>query len=113
MSDAEWYSRMADSEGIRRRRYVETRRIADLREARGNQCRRCGSRVKLEFAHVKPTKVKGMGRGQQVRYGDIKRNPDAYELLCRDCHRAFDRKGGYNAFFGLLLVEWLEGGRNA
>lgn len=44
------------------------------------------------------------------RYCDVKRNPDSYELLCWNCHREFDRKGGYNVFFGLLLVEWLNGG---
>lgn len=98
-------------EGSKPRR-IETRSIQELRDARGNRCRRCGSKSKLEFAHVKETSVRGRGRGQMVRYCDIKRNPDAYELLCWHCHHEFDRKGGYRVFFGLLLVEWLNGGRN-
>lgn len=92
-------------------RRIETRSMQELREARGNRCRRCRSRSKLEFAHVKETKVSGRGRGQMVRYCDIKRNPDAYELLCWDCHHEFDRQGGYRVFYGLLLVEFLEGDR--
>lgn len=107
ISAEEWYRRMVESEGTQRRRYVETRSIQELRDARGDRCRRCGSRSKLEFAHVKETSVRGRGRGQMVRYCDIKRNPGSYELLCWHCHHEFDRKGGYRVFFGLLLVEWL------
>lgn len=90
-------------------RRIETRSMQELRDARGDKCRRCGSRSKLEFAHVKETGLNGRGRGQMHRYGDIKRNPDAYELLCWDCHREFDRKGGYRVFYGLLFIEWLNG----
>lgn len=108
VSDAEWYATMmAQADAPPKRRYVETRSIQELRDARGNQCRRCGSRLKLEFAHVKETKLRGRSRGQMHRYCDIKRNPDAYELLCWNCHREFDKKGGYTVFFGLLLVSWL------
>lgn len=88
-------------------RYVERRSMQELRDARGNRCRRCRSRAKLEFAHVKETPLRGRGRGQMHRYCDIKKNPDCYELLCWDCHHEFDRQGSYKAFPGLLLYEFL------
>src|SRR6185369_10379450 len=92
--------------GMRPRR-IETRSMTKLREARGNRCRRCRARSRLEFAHIKETALKGRGRGQMHRYCDIKKNPDCYELLCYECHREFDRRGGYRIFCGLLFVEWL------
>lgn len=66
-----------------------------LREARGGRCERCHSKRKkvLEFAHIKPTTLNGRGRGQSRRYLDIKRNPTSYRLLCKACHKLFDRTG--------------------
>lgn len=61
-----------------------------LRADRGNKCNRCPSRAKLEFAHLRETGLKGRSRGGRDRYYDIRRNPDAYELMCQRCHRAFD-----------------------
>lgn len=58
---------------------------------RGNACEYCRSIQDLEFAHIKPTKLKGMGRGKDRRAYDIKRNPDSYMLMCQKCHRAFDK----------------------
>jgi hypothetical protein len=92
-----------------RGRRIERRNVQLLRDERGNRCRRCGSRVKLEFAHVQATALQGRSRGSIHRYYDIKKNPGAYELLCRDCHRDFDKRGGYSVFFGLLFVAWLNG----
>lgn len=71
--------------------------IERLRIARGNKCEWCGlsqSKAKLrypnglEFAHRHTTTVNGRGRGLPQRYHDIKNNPGAYELLCRECHLA-------------------------
>lgn len=69
--------------------------MEELRAAYGGRCRRCGRRRSgrgrpLEFAHVRPTGVCGMGRGQRVRFFDVLRNPECYELLCKACHRRMD-----------------------
>ncbi len=57
----------------------------------GHTCFRCGSKVRLEFAHKRPTELHGQGRGRKERVSDVRRNPDAYVLLCHDCHAWFDR----------------------
>lgn len=58
-------------------------------------CWECGYNdllgVGLEFAHVKPTKLSGQGRGFYARYRDVLKNPDCYRLMCCDCHKRFDR----------------------
>lgn len=73
--------------------------LHDLRYERGACCEECGVKLKrnkrnglynLEFAHIKPTGLNGKGRGLRRRYLDIKRNPDAYKLLCFICHRRLD-----------------------
>lgn len=66
-----------------------------LRAEFGGKCRECGAKssgkdLPLEFAHVKPTGCVGRGRGQRVRYWDIKKNPTCYALMCRRCHKKFD-----------------------
>lgn len=46
---------------------------------------------KLQFAHLKPTKLSGAGRGMSHRLYDVKKNFTSYGLLCEDgCHREFD-----------------------
>ena|ERR1700733_14214747 len=74
------------------------RRVASLREARGNKCEDCGATgtddKPLEFAHLKPTGLCGRGRGQTQRATDILKNPDSYALLCNKCHRKRDKRGG-------------------
>jgi len=63
-----------------------------LQKALGSDCRKCGHRSKLEFAHVKKTKLTGItGRGKCKRLYDIKNNLGSYILLCHGCHRQFDR----------------------
>ncbi|MEM0142372.1 MAG: hypothetical protein QXL94_00255 [Candidatus Parvarchaeum sp.] len=64
--------------------------MGKLRAARNNSCEQCGSINQLEWAHIKPTGLSGMGRGRNARIADIKRNPDCYKLLCRKCHAALD-----------------------
>ena len=48
------------------------------------------SSKKLEFAHIQPTNLSGMGRGKSERLKDIKNNPKCYVLLCQDCHKYLD-----------------------
>lgn len=68
--------------------------MQELRAARGNKCGTCGrpsgDDVKLEFAHVKKTRIKGRSRGSLHRYYDIKKHPEAYLLECWDCHLVRD-----------------------
>lgn len=85
-------------------------RLRAIKRERG--CKRCGRKyrlvkgrmgivkqrpLQLQFAHVAPTPCVGRGRGLRARYYDIvKHNPQAYEVMCRGCHAAFD--------LGLLAV---------
>ena len=64
----------------------------------GGKCRGegCHKITKLDFAHVKRTKLCGeSGRGKSRRMYDIKKNLTSYILLCKPCHRTFDTKYGY------------------
>lgn len=67
-----------------------------LIEQFGGRCSRdgCRSRSRLELAHVKPTPLRGRGRGFNDRVLDVLRHPDAYVLLCRRHHLEFDRRRG-------------------
>ena len=47
---------------------------------------------KLEFAHIKPTKLHSVGRGKKNRVLDIRNNKDKYTLLCHNCHKEFDKE---------------------
>ena len=66
--------------------------MMDLRKEFGGCCSTCGSKQNLEFAHIKPTGLKGWGRGRKERYYDIMNNKDSYKLLCKTCHKEFDKK---------------------
>ena len=79
-------------------RQAQARYHARLRERAmallgGRRCQECGlsemedfEPVRLEFAHVAPTKLNGRGRGAYHRLRDVEKNPEAYRLLCRPCH---------------------------
>jgi hypothetical protein len=56
----------------------------------GGCCQACGSKDRLEFAHVVPTPCRGMGRGSTQRVRDVVQHPRAYVLLCVDCHDSLD-----------------------
>lgn len=56
----------------------------------GIVCQTCGGKRKVQLAHVKPTELKGAGRGLTARMLDALKNPDAYCLLCVKCHRKLD-----------------------
>ena len=53
-------------------------------------CIKCGSIENLEYAHIKPTGLSGMGRGRKERFYDLLRHPDSYIVLCHGCHEAMD-----------------------
>ncbi len=59
-------------------------------ESRGGCCQECGALWPLEFAHVRPTKCVGKGRGKYRRLRDIRRYPKRYKLLCMGCHDVLD-----------------------
>lgn len=63
----------------------------------GSRCKDCGMTEAesekifgrpLEFHHLTPTSISGMGRGSYARAMDVKNHPEAYELLDRKCHIA-------------------------
>lgn len=54
-----------------------------LKRMFGNRCYFCGDRHRLEFAHVRPTALSGMGRGSTQRIKDVRDNTDKYLLTCR------------------------------
>lgn len=84
---------------------MESRLIKTLRQQKNRQERRnkleafyggccqwvhCNKTERLEFAHLKPTKCQGKGRGQNERLIDVRKHPTHYTLLCRGHHRGFD-----------------------
>ncbi len=96
---------MASTES--QRRYIERlrKRLAD---ARGNRCERCGAtpeEEELQWAHVKPTALRGSGRGREARLMDIKNNPDSYKLFCKPCHKDHDEMGPPPTIPGVLTEE--------
>ena len=73
-----------------RNRARRKREMDELRNQFGGKCKNCGSKKKLEFAHILPTELcgtkHGKGRGSDRRIFDIKNNPSSYVLLCSICH---------------------------
>lgn len=66
----------------------------DLRQEFGGCCAKCGSKEKLQFAHLQPTDLNGRGRGRKERYYDIVKHRGGYQLLCEECHRKKDSGEG-------------------
>lgn len=65
----------------------------------GGKCVRCNvhyTQEDLEFAHIGKTPLSGTGggRGSYQRMKDILDHPDAYALMCNDCHASFDEREG-------------------
>lgn len=70
-----------------RQRARRKREMDELRNQFGGKCKNCGSKKKLEFAHILPTELCGTNsRGSDRRNRDIKNNPSSYVLLCSICH---------------------------
>jgi hypothetical protein len=55
----------------------------------GAACRICGT-TPVHYAHVRPTKCRGRGRGSVKRYADILKHPECYAPLCSLHHLQFD-----------------------
>ncbi len=51
------------------------------------KCGICGHNQKLQFHHIKETKLNGEGRGSNQRAYDIVKHPEAYIPLCYFCHQ--------------------------
>ncbi len=56
----------------------------------GTKCIFCKTEENLHVSHVKPTALKGSGRGLDRRCLDALRNPECYRTMCKACHRVFD-----------------------
>ena len=76
-----------------KRNYRHSRRFA-LIAARGGKCEVPNCPVRdarvLEFAHISPTGLSGIGRGSDRRYLDVEKNPGSYRLLCWQHHDELD-----------------------
>ena len=65
--------------------------VEDIKEIIG-RCVNCKKKKKdLEFAHISPTNLNGQGRGSNKRRLDVLKNKDKYTLLCKSCHKKYDR----------------------
>jgi hypothetical protein len=74
--------------------HAKTRERQILVEKLGGKCVFCGSTYNLQFAHIKPTSLKGRGRGRKERFRDIRQNIDCYALMCGGsfgCHKSYDK----------------------
>lgn len=69
-----------------RKKFLELRAFAD---SMYHGCVFCGSED-WEFAHIRPTALKGRGRGRKERYHDIVTHFDCYRPMCLDCHKSYD-----------------------
>jgi hypothetical protein len=83
--------RKRGSEKMKHSEFLTKKRLQLIREY-GNKCFVCGNVNNLQFAHIKPTKIKGVGRGKQNRTYDVQKNPKSYILLCPTCHYYLDNK---------------------
>jgi hypothetical protein len=75
----------------------KARLLARIKALLGDRRQQCGlsetedaGPIRLEFAHVALTGVKGRGRGSYQRLRDVEKNPECYRLLCRSCHMNLD-----------------------
>jgi hypothetical protein len=73
--------------------WYRQKRLQLIREY-GGACSVCGALEDLEFAHTFHTGLEGQGRGRNARIRDIIQHPEAYRLLCKECHVRLDRTGG-------------------
>lgn len=60
-----------------------------VRQLLGDRCVIC-QRTPVEYAHVRPTKTHGRGRGSAVRYADMLKHPESYAPFCSDHHKQLD-----------------------
>jgi hypothetical protein len=57
----------------------------------GDRCVFCGAAEYVQFAHVRPTALRGSSRGKKHRCRDVVANPECYRAMCTACHRLFDK----------------------
>ena len=102
------YKRKVPKRGVSPKtvRYREERKR--LIKKFGGKCQICGTRSGLNFHHIRPTELYGVGRGSWERLTDVKRNPKSYRLLCNSCHKKFHKRYGEKAINGELLKEMRE-----
>lgn len=69
------------------------RKRDSLLQSFGGICHSCGSPDNLEFAHKHGYDVLplGRGRGSYERLKSISEHSEAFLLLCKKCHRFYDR----------------------
>jgi len=71
------------------KRYIITNKFIrfQMNKIKKGDCMICGKYSEiLEFAHIKPTGLKGIGRGRNKRYYDFIHNRDSYILTCKRCN---------------------------
>jgi len=75
-------------------KWIKTR-IEKLRKEFGGKCVMASEYCEgeLEFAHISPTTLSGMGRGRKERIYDIMRHKECYTLLCHRHHEEYDSNG--------------------
>jgi hypothetical protein len=73
------------------KRWSKRKRLEKIVE-RGSCCELCYDIENLEFAHIFSTSLNGQGRGQWKRTLDLLTNPEAYLLLCKNCHTKLDKE---------------------
>ncbi len=68
--------------------------IQKLRKYFGDKCEYCKSTVGLQFTHKHghDTELLGSSCGLWYRLQDVSLHPMSFLLLCRKCHRNYDRK---------------------
>jgi len=75
-------------------KWIKTR-MEKLRKEFGGKCVMASEYCEgdLEFAHISPTTLSGVGRGRKERLYDILRNKGSYTLLCHGHHIEYDANG--------------------
>lgn len=67
------------------------KKFEELKVLFGGKCIFCGTTFELQFAHIKETGLFGWSRGKKARYYDILYHQDCYRLMCKKCHKLFDK----------------------
>lgn len=68
--------------------------------AHGNSCYICGAYfINLQMAHLEPTGLYGLGRGEFYRIEDWINHFDSYAPMCKSCHKRFDKMEFYRNFW--------------
>lgn len=78
--------------------WLRNKREILLDKLSGRRFTVCGCFHDLEFAHVKPTGLTGMGRGRERRLYDVQHHPDCYTVMYKPCHKQYDAEHGIEYF---------------